>query len=294
MLSPADACSRAAAAAARPERRLLARRRRRRACSAARCCSPHSSSSARELIAAQVPQHRAALEDLIRHETGLEITFSRLTCAGAGTARRRCSICRARGSRTPRRCCAQPELSVVVDRLAHAAQRSAGGRPHPAHQPRDRSHRRRGRCRGAWRRCVRAARRARCSPTRRAGSRAGAADASTSRTARCASRERRGRRPSAQPAARAAAAARRPMERRSAPAAARQPRRRGRVSHCASAATSRAPRPQRHPLPEGRTARLRGLAPLRADVRRGAVCAAPWRREPAVAGRLPRAGAFTA
>src|SRR4029077_9955915 len=33
----------------------------------------------RELIAAQVPQHRAALEEFIRHETGLEITFSRLS-----------------------------------------------------------------------------------------------------------------------------------------------------------------------------------------------------------------------
>ena len=33
----------------------------------------------RELIAARVPQHRAALEDLIRHETGLEIAFSRLS-----------------------------------------------------------------------------------------------------------------------------------------------------------------------------------------------------------------------
>ena len=33
----------------------------------------------RELIAAQVPQHRAALEDFIRQETGLEITFSRLS-----------------------------------------------------------------------------------------------------------------------------------------------------------------------------------------------------------------------
>jgi uncharacterized protein YhdP len=33
----------------------------------------------RELIAARVPQHRAALEELIRHETGLEVTFSRLS-----------------------------------------------------------------------------------------------------------------------------------------------------------------------------------------------------------------------
>ncbi len=33
----------------------------------------------RELIAAQVPQHRAALEEFIRQETGLEITFSRLS-----------------------------------------------------------------------------------------------------------------------------------------------------------------------------------------------------------------------
>jgi uncharacterized protein YhdP len=31
------------------------------------------------MIAARVPQHRAALEDLIRHETGLELTFSELT-----------------------------------------------------------------------------------------------------------------------------------------------------------------------------------------------------------------------
>jgi len=34
---------------------------------------------ARELIAAQVPQHRAALEELIRHETGLEVAFTRLS-----------------------------------------------------------------------------------------------------------------------------------------------------------------------------------------------------------------------
>lgn len=33
----------------------------------------------RELIAARVPQQRAALEELIRHESGLEITFSRLS-----------------------------------------------------------------------------------------------------------------------------------------------------------------------------------------------------------------------
>ncbi|MGB9329345.1 MAG: hypothetical protein WCB10_01115, partial [Steroidobacteraceae bacterium] len=33
----------------------------------------------RELIAARVPQHRVALEELIRHETGLEVTFSRLS-----------------------------------------------------------------------------------------------------------------------------------------------------------------------------------------------------------------------
>lgn len=33
----------------------------------------------RELIAASVPQHRAALEELIRHETGLEVSFSRLS-----------------------------------------------------------------------------------------------------------------------------------------------------------------------------------------------------------------------
>src|SRR5579862_4552940 len=32
-----------------------------------------------ELAAARVPQHRAALEELIRHETGLEISFSRLS-----------------------------------------------------------------------------------------------------------------------------------------------------------------------------------------------------------------------
>ena len=32
-----------------------------------------------EMIAARVPQHRAALEDLIRHETGLEVTFSELS-----------------------------------------------------------------------------------------------------------------------------------------------------------------------------------------------------------------------
>ena len=34
---------------------------------------------ARELIAARVPQHRAALEELIRHETGLEVSFSQLS-----------------------------------------------------------------------------------------------------------------------------------------------------------------------------------------------------------------------
>jgi len=33
----------------------------------------------RELIAARVPQHRAALEELVRHETGLEVSFSRLS-----------------------------------------------------------------------------------------------------------------------------------------------------------------------------------------------------------------------
>jgi uncharacterized protein YhdP len=33
----------------------------------------------RELIAARVPEHRAALEELIRHETGLEIAFGRLS-----------------------------------------------------------------------------------------------------------------------------------------------------------------------------------------------------------------------
>lgn len=32
-----------------------------------------------ELIAARVPQHRAALEELIRHETGLEVSFSQLS-----------------------------------------------------------------------------------------------------------------------------------------------------------------------------------------------------------------------
>jgi len=34
---------------------------------------------ARELIAARVPEHRAALEALIREQTGLEVTFSQLT-----------------------------------------------------------------------------------------------------------------------------------------------------------------------------------------------------------------------
>src|SRR5437899_84468 len=32
-----------------------------------------------ELAAARVPQHRAALEDLIRHQTGLDVSFSELS-----------------------------------------------------------------------------------------------------------------------------------------------------------------------------------------------------------------------
>ena len=89
---------------------------------------------ARELIAARVPEHRAALESLIREQTGLEVTFSQLTVRwgwyGPEAVFHRVALGEAGAPALLR----APELSVEPGRLAHGAQRTSRGRAHHASQ----------------------------------------------------------------------------------------------------------------------------------------------------------------
>jgi hypothetical protein len=57
------------------------------------------------LALAHVPQHRAALEELIHSQTGLEVRFSELGLRWVGTVRKPCSVRWSSPSPAPRACC---------------------------------------------------------------------------------------------------------------------------------------------------------------------------------------------
>src|SRR5580700_7394581 len=97
-----------------------------------------------QLVAARVPQQRAALEQLIRHETGLEVRFSELSVRWAW--RGQCAAARAAAD-----CWAR--------RVAHRAQWRARRRAHQAAGPRHRSRPQRCRPRCGSGTCTVAARR---------------------------------------------------------------------------------------------------------------------------------------
>ena len=103
------AAASAAAGALQPARRAAALALA--ACSARALLAGGAAVPRARLIAARVPEHRAALEQLIREQTGLEVTFSQLTVRWGWYGPE--AVFHASRSAKParRRCCARPSSS---------------------------------------------------------------------------------------------------------------------------------------------------------------------------------------
>ena len=95
-----------------------------------------------QLAAARVPQHRAALEELIRHETGLEVSFSELSVRWGWYGPEAVFHGVELGEpEAAQRLLRAPRLIVGLDPWRMVRSGAAGGRPHHAGESRHRSRR---------------------------------------------------------------------------------------------------------------------------------------------------------